>query len=475
MKTFIRFLSKLNCVGKLLRRYGVRIPIRLRVHPGFTSHLSLLVPHHSEFGTKLTLLCSLFFSSLALAERTELIFWHAMAGHLGDEVRLLANDFNRSQNEYTIKAVYKGDYVETLTSFAAAFRAHKAPAIVQIFEVGTAIMLSPQGVIKPVQALMQEQNLSLAQDDFIQSVREFYSRDGQLMAMPFNLSAPVLYYNLDILAKIGYNQNNFPRTWDEMEVLAEKIKKAGYDCTYTTAYPGWVLFESYIAIHGLPLTQAQPMRAVFNTPGLGRHYQRLKRWHDLHYFRYGGRVDDATIFFTSGVCPLFSQSSGAYNSLSALVPFRLGVATMPWDTQVSPVRHVNVAGGAALWAVAGQNEKQYKGVALFFAFIAKPEVQKRWHEHTGYLPLGLKGIYADIVQSSTHPVLLLAKNDLEDQAHSTPLKHLGPQNQIRGINDEVLEAMFAGLMSANEALEEAVLRSNHVLSRFSRNTQEKTS
>ncbi len=423
--------------------------------------------------TFIRFLCCLFFSSLAFAERTELIFWHGMAGHLGDEVRLLADDFNRSQKEYTVKTVYKGDYVETLTSFAAAFRAHKAPAIVQIFEVGTAIMLSPQGVIKPVQTLMQEQKLSLPQHDFIQSVREFYSRDGQLMAMPFNLSAPVLYYNRDILAKVGYSQDNFPRTWEEMEVLAEKIKKAGYSCTYTTAYPGWVLFESYLAIHGLPLTQAHPLRAVFNTPGLNRHYQRLKRWHDLHYFRYGGRVDDATIFFTSGVCPLFSQSSGAYNSLSALVPFHLGVAPMPLDTKVSSVRYANVAGGAALWAVAGQDEKHYKGVALFFAFIAKPEVQQRWHEHTGYLPLGLKGVYADIVQSSKHPALLLARTDLENSAHSEPLKHFGPQNQIRGINDEVLETMFSGLMSSDDALKEAVLRSNHVLLRFSRNTQQK--
>lgn len=418
------------------------------------------------------LICFLFFSPLAQAERIELVFWHGMAGHLGDEVRLLADDFNHSQNEYTVKPVYKGHYVETFTNFAAAFRAHKAPALVQIFEVGTAIMIAPKGIIKPVDVLMAEQGVSFPKEDFIQSVREFYSRGGQLMAMPFNLSTPALYYNLDILAKVGYNKNNFPRTWDEMELLAAKIKEAGYSCTYTTAYPGWVLFESYIAIHGLSLTKTNPLRAVFNTPELERHYKRLKRWHDLHYFRYGGRVDDATIFFTSGVCPLFSQSSGAYNSLSSLVPFRLGVANMPLDTAVTSTRHANVAGGAALWAVAGQTDRQYKGIALFFAFIAKPEVQKRWHEHTGYLPLGLKGIYADLVQSSNHPTLLLARSDLENNPHDKPLKHHGPQNQIRGINDEVLEAMFAGLITPEDALIEAINRSNHVLLRFSRNTQE---
>lgn len=414
----------------------------------------------------------LLISLTVQAKPIELVFWHGMAGHLGDEVQLLAKDFNKSQNEYIIKPVYKGDYVETLTSFAAAFRAHQAPAVVQIFEVGTAIMLSPEGVIKPVDELMKEQGMVLPKEDFIQSVREFYSRDGQLKAMPFNLSAPVLYYNLDILAKVGYSSLNFPSTWSEMEVLAEKVKKAGYDCTYTTAYPGWVLFESYLAIHGLPITQGNPVRAVFDSSHLIRHFQRLKRWHDLHYFRYGGRVDDATILFTSSVCPLFSQSSGAFNSLTALVPFRMGVASMPLDTESSKVRHANVAGGAALWAVGGQDKEHYKGIALFFAFIAKPEIQRRWHEHTGYLPIGLKGVYSSIVQTSKHPALMLARTDLEDNLHIKPFKHSGPQNQIRGINDEVLEAMFAGLISPEEALREAIARSNHILLRFARNTQQ---
>ncbi|CZI03643.1 TPA: extracellular solute-binding protein [Legionella pneumophila subsp. pneumophila] len=420
----------------------------------------------------LFLLLLIFLSVIpAQAKPVELVFWHAMAGHLGDEVRLLADDFNKSQNQYRVKSIYKGNYTETLTNFAAAFRARQAPSIVQIFEVGTSIMLAPPGVIKPVDLLMSEQGISLPKDDFIQSVREFYSRDGQLMAMPFNLSAPVLYYNADILAKVGYGKHNFPQTWSAMEIMAEKIKKAGYDCTYTTAYPGWVLFESFLAIHGLPITQGNPASAAFHTPQLMAHFQRLKRWHDLHYFRYGGRVDDATILFTSSVCPLFSQSSGAYNSLSALVPFHLGVATMPLDTGASPIRHANVAGGAALWAVGGQTEEQYRGIARFFAFIAKPEVQKRWHEHTGYLPLGLKGIYANIVQSSQHPALLLARTDLEDNLPEKPYKHMGPQNQIRGINDEVLEAMFADLMSPEEALNEATIRANHLLLRFARNTQ----
>ena len=404
------------------------------------------------------------------AQPIKLVFWHAMSGHLGDEVSSLVKDFNQSQDEYFIQAVYKGDYIETLTSFAASFRAHRAPSIVQIFEVGTAIMLSPKGVIKPLDDLMTEQGIALPKDDFVDSIREYYSQDGKLMAMPFNLSAPIIYYNADLLAKLGYNSTNFPATWAEMEILAQKIKKHGLQCTYTTAFPGWTLFESFLTIHGLPITSDNPIRAAYDRPELKKHFQRLQRWQKLGYFRYGGRVDEATIFFTSGVCPLFSQSSGAYQSLSSLAPFRIGVAVMPLDTEISKVRHANIAGGAALWAVSGQTEEQYRGIAKFFAFIAKPETQKRWHKNTGYLPIGLRGIYADLDDSKDQSFLHIVQKDLVDNLSLKPIKNKGPQNQIRAINDEVLESLFAGAFSYQEALHQSVTRANRMLHRFERNT-----
>jgi sn-glycerol 3-phosphate transport system substrate-binding protein len=426
----------------------------------------------SKFKTLCVTLLLLFSVGKALAQPIELVLWHGLAGHLGEEVKRLASEFNQSQTQFLVKPVYKGDYIETLTSFAAAFRAHNPPALVQVFEVGTAMMLSPKGVIKPVAEVMQEADLSLPVDQFIKSAREFYSQNGKLMAMPFNLSAPVLYYNKDVLAQLGYSSTNFPSTWDELEILAQKLKKAGFKCVYTSANPGWILIESYLAMHGLPMVQGKPLKAVYDSPQLTTHLKRLVRWQALGYFRFGGRIDDASVFFTSGLCPLFSQSSGAYNSLKALVPFQLGLAALPLDTQASTIRHANVVGGAALWAVQGLTKEQYKGLAEFFKFIAKTSTQQQWHEHTGYLPLGLEGPYASILKSSQHPALFLAQKDLEGDTQAQSFKNLAPMNQIRAVNDEVLEAMFAGLISPEEALRQAVLRANRLLERFARNTRD---
>ena len=250
--------------------------------------------------------------------------------------------------------------------------------------------------------------MNFPKESFLPAIRDFYSESDQLLAMPFNTSIPVIFYNADAVKKAGYSENSFPSTWDEMEILAGKLRKLGYPCAYTSAYPSWIQVESFSAIHGLPMIDEARQQANYNNKAIIGHLERLKRWQENHYFEFGGRANDATVLFTSGHCVLFSQSSGSYNSLAELVKFRLGVALLPLDTRVSTQRSNNVAGGAAFWVIAGQKPIVYQGIAEFFSYLARPEVQQAWHQGTGYLPLGTEGIYSLLVAQSKHPVLKLA-------------------------------------------------------------------
>lgn len=407
----------------------------------------------------------------AQAKPTEILLWHSMAGHMGSELQKLTQGFNQSQHDFVIKPIYKGDYIESLTSFAAAFRAKQPPALVQIFEVGTATMLSPAGIIKPVDELMQEQSLSLPTDSFFKVVFKNYSKAGRLLALPFNISVPVIFYNADLLASMGYFPDSFPHTWDELEILAEKLKRAGFSCAYTSTYPAWILIESFSALQGLPMADKDTQKANYNNKKVVAHLARLLRWQKQGYFEYGGRSDDATILFTSGRCPLLSQSSGGYNSLSAQVPFHVGIGLLPIDGKAEDPRFNNVIGGAGLWVVAGQTALMYRGIAQFLAYLSRPTVQFQWHQNTGYLPLGLDGIYQQQASKSRSPLLLLAQSELEKQQPVAALPLSGAQNQIRAINDEALEAIFAGIKSPQQAMDEAVERANYALLRFKRNTE----
>ena len=84
------------------------------------------------------------------------------------------------------------------------------------------------------------------------------------------------------------------------------------------------------------------------------------------------------------------------------------------------------------------------------------------------MPLGVEGIYKESTQDSQHPALLLDKSELAGTGGEVVL--LGVQSQIRKINDEELEAIFAGIKEPQTAMDDAVLRSNHALLRFKNNT-----
>lgn len=419
----------------------------------------------------LSVLC-LCLSWGVLARPVEVVFWHSMAGQLGRELNQLVDEFNRSQPEYHIRPVYKGDYLECLTSFAAAFQAKRPPDLVQVFEVGTQTLLAPRGIIKPVYELMQEQGLSLPETSMFPLVKQQYSQHGRLMAMPFNLSIPVLFYNQAALRKAGYDAQSFPKTWDELESLAAKLRKSGYACAYTTAYPAWILLESYAALHDLSLFRAEDSTQVsYDHPLIMAHLERLRRWQKLHYFEYGGRMDDATVLFTSGRCPLYSHSSGVYSSLTEIVAFPVGMSALPIEANQLGKRHHNVAGGAAIWAVADKPPSVYQGIARFFIYLARPDVQMRWHQNTGYLPLGITGIYEHLATHSQHPALNLARQELGDLDRQTLNRgDFSMQNQIRMINDEAFEAIFSGIKGPKAAMAEAALRAEHALRRFKQNT-----
>ena len=108
-----------------------------------------------HYGIAATLASTLALANPAYAV-TELQWWHAMTGGNNDIVNKLAEEFNASQPDYKVVPSFKGNYPDTMNAGIAAFRAGNAPHIIQVFEVGTATMMSATGAIKPVYQLMKD-------------------------------------------------------------------------------------------------------------------------------------------------------------------------------------------------------------------------------------------------------------------------------------------------------------------------------
>ena len=169
---------------------------------------------------------------------TQISWWHAMTGANAEVVDKIAKDFNASQKDYEIVPVFKGTYPEALNAGIAAFRAKQAPDILQVFDVGTGVMMAAEGAVKPVADVLTESGAQFDKAQYLPGIVAYYSKpDGTMLSFPYNSSSPILYYNKDIFQKAGLDVSKPPKTWNEVWEAAKKIKSSGAAaCGYTSTW-----------------------------------------------------------------------------------------------------------------------------------------------------------------------------------------------------------------------------------------------
>jgi sn-glycerol 3-phosphate transport system substrate-binding protein len=427
---------------------------------------------------------------------TEIHFWHALTGGLGDALEAQARQFNESQKEYEVKPLRKGGYAETLTAAIAAYRQKSPPHIVQVFEVGTQTMLM-SGAVLPVHELMQQAGIKVNWNDFIKPVVGYYTKDGKLYSMPYNSSTPIFYYNKDAFKKAGLDPEKPPRTWKEVDAAARKILAArAAKCGFSTSWPSWTMVENMHATHDQPFASKnngfggiEGVELLINREFGVKHVGQLAAWQKENVYSYGGRGGAPDPKFMSGDCAMHIQSSAVIGGFTKAIKFDWGTAELPhWGP---PYRKAtSIIGGATLWVLKGKPAADYRGVARFLEFLARPEQQMWWHVNTGYLAISNTAVrnleqgyhfvrnprqYTAFAQLTglppTPPAAMKGKKSAPAKpervatANSQGLR-LGNFVQIRDAIEGELENIFAGKKTAKQGLDDAVAKSNALLKEF---------
>jgi sn-glycerol 3-phosphate transport system substrate-binding protein len=409
---------------------------------------------------------------------TEITWWHSMQGALGERVAGLADQFNKSQSEYQVNAVFKGNYEEAMAAAIAAYRAGNAPHIQQVFEVGTATMMYAKGAITPVTQVMKLGGEKFDSSVYVPAVAGYYtSPKGEMLSFPFNSSTTVFYYNKDMFAKAGLDPNKPPVTWPDVAAAAAKLKASGEKCPYTSGWQSWVHLESFSAWHNVEFASKNngfgglDTRLKFNSPLHVKHIENLSNWHKQGYFVYAGRKNEAEAKFYSGECAMLTSSSGAYANISKNAKFKYAVAQLPHYNDVKGAPQNTVIGGASLWVMSGKKNEEYKGVARFFKFLSQPEVQAKWHQETGYLPITTAAYdftkKSGFYEKTPGPDVAVQQMIVKTTDKSRGIR-LGNLVQIRTVVDEELEQVWNGKKTPKEALDTAVKRGDDLLARFER-------
>ena len=418
----------------------------------------------------------------AFAEPTELQWWHAMTAINLERVNKLAADFNALQTEYKVTPVYKGSYPETMTAAIAAFRAGTPPHIVQVFEAGTATMMAAKGAVKPVYQLMADAGEPFDPQNYLPTVTGYYSTaDGKMLSLPFNSSTAIVYWNKDAFTKAGLDPEKPPKTWPETCAVAKKLKAGGANCGVVPAWITWTQIEQFDAWHNLPLaTKANGLDGVdtelkFNTPIMTKHIAALAEAIKDKSFDYGGRTNEAEGRFISGDCAMIQTSSGFYGNVKTNAKFAFGMTELPYYPDIAGAPQNSIIGGASLWVMGGKKPEEYKGIAKFFTYLSRTDVQREMHEVTGYLPI-TKAAYEATKAAGFYeknpgreiPLLQLAGKSPTENSRGL---RLGNLVQIRDVIAEDLEGVFAGKSEPNAALDDAAARGNAILRQFQKNIQ----
>src|SRR6266700_7848980 len=344
-------------------------------------------------------------------------FWFCLTGSLGNMVQQVVNKYNSSQTLYYIEAVQQPDYDATIQKLNTILAGGALPNVVQIYDIGTQRMLDTKKIV-PVQDLIDKEKLDIL-PDLEPAVARYYTIGGKLYSMPFNSSAPVMYFNANAFKEAGLDPTKTVWTYDEVLDAAKKLTKKDASGKVTQYGVGFTLyswiFEQELATQG----------ALFATPENGRNTRATQLIFNneagVNWLNFLKKLQD------DGSAKSFGKDGGAnssnrdaafvsgesvitFNSIAALRGYissaqqaggkvEVGAAYIP---RPPGAKGGVIIGGASLWITTTGTPEQQAGAWDFVKFAAQPAIQAFWSSNTGYYPIRKTAYDVQEMQETLH-------------------------------------------------------------------------
>ncbi|MAA97649.1 MAG: ABC transporter substrate-binding protein [Stappia sp.] len=421
-------------------------------------------------------IATLLSSTSASFAATEISWWHGMGGRNGEVINEIAEKFNAAQDVCHLTPVSKGTYEEALTSGIAAFRAGEQPNILQVFDAGAATIINAGDAVIPAEDLIKAAGHDFDREAFIEGVRYFYAdKDGKFIGMPFNSSAPIMYINTEALEKAGVEA---PKTWEEFEAIAPKLKDAGYVPLVQTQLT-WEFVENFHSRHNLQFATnnngydgIKGTEILVDSPEQKMMFEKLKAWYDDGLFGYyGAGWSDNQKPFEENKVALWIGSSGSFGGLLKTAQMPFSATFLPYWDSVEGAGTNTFIGGAALFAFNGKSKEENDCTASFFQFLTSPEIQYFYHKSTGYVAITKAayelakedGHYDRLPQAEVGIQQLMLKGGEWSKGY-----RMGFYPQIREVMEREFGKVFSGETSVDDAFATIQEEGNKLLARFAK-------
>src|SRR5437899_9385267 len=213
------------------------------------------------------------------------------------------------------------------------------------------------GQVVPMQVFIDRNKFNTS--DFEPAVINYYKYQDKLQSMPFNASAPILYFNKDAFKEVGLDPAKPPVTFTEITEAAKKLtKKDASGATVRFGFGpsiyGW-LFEQLMATSGALYADNgngrddRATKVVYNNAAGKAILDRWKAGIDGGYFYNPGQDNaGATTAFQSGKTAMYLESSAALRGHINTAKLKVGTALFARPDS-RPKDGGNIIGGASLY------------------------------------------------------------------------------------------------------------------------------
>ena len=309
--------------------------------------------------------------------------WHCAQGANTGVFSVLTESFNSTvgkEKGIVIESIYQGKAGDVLTSVNAAAGTGNLPDIAMM-DATAATDMDHSDYIVTIDKLGIDTKYILPC-----GISSYTSEKG-LLALPFNASALLYYYNKTLYDSLGLSA---PRTLDEMIEVAKVVGSAGV--TAFAGVPATYELSTFIgAQNGLSYMvdnrnghDGAPTEVLFGKEGTYAAF--LEKWkalYDTGY--YNPLVSGVTGEFTSGRCAAMLASSSNLSTILHAVDgaFEVGVARVP-------IVNEQATGGTVISGGALFTFTDSDAVKTVLEYLISPDSQVIWAQTTGYVPVNMR-------------------------------------------------------------------------------------
>ncbi|HIW32645.1 MAG TPA: ABC transporter substrate-binding protein [Candidatus Paenibacillus intestinavium] len=398
------------------------------------------------------------------AVELEFYFPVAVGGPITTIIDNLAKDFEKENENITIKPIYGGSYQDTVTKVMTAVQGNNAPDIAVLLSTDLYSLLS-MDALEDLTPRFTPEYFNGFYDAFMGNTKS----GDTVWSIPFQRSTIVLYYNKDAFKEAGLDPEKAPTNWTEMREYAKALttKDAGGNVSQwgieipSTGYQYWML-QALALQGGDNIMSTDGKQVSFNQPHVEEGLQMYMDLGQTDKVMPEGIIEWATVpsDFISGKTAMMYHTTGNLTKVKNEAAFDFGVAFLPANKQYG-----SPTGGGNLYVFKDIPEENKQAAAKFIEFLTQPERVAQWSMETGYVGTTKAAYETDVLKTYVEefPQAKIARDQLE-YAHSELSTY--QNGQVTKLFNDNIQAALQGDMTAKEALEKSQTQADEILKSF---------